>query len=272
MSTVPTATLIIPTYNRPREIVACLKSILKQSRLPDEVIIVDDGALPEPPQEKEIRQAGIRYHYVRKNKPGLTESRNKGVELSTGDVVFFLDDDVVLDPQYVAEILKIYQQDALSEVGGVGGCILNHPPRNWKARIRNGFEALFLVSGFREGRVLPSGFCVDYGRVAPTAGERIDVDFLSGGVMSFRKEIFDQFRFTDSYRAFGFGEDKDFSFRVRKKLRLVLALRAGLYHYPAPAMRPHKHREGRMFLVGRYLFFTRFKPFWKPPVTGCLSR
>ena len=103
-------TLIIPTYNRPKLIKDCIESILVQTRLPDELIVVDDGDLDEIPLEFQCIQAGIALRYIKKDVPGLTESRNAGVRIATGDIIFFLDDDVILDREYIDQIMVVYMK------------------------------------------------------------------------------------------------------------------------------------------------------------------
>ena len=93
--------VIIPTYNRPEDLKNCIRSILNQSVKPDEVIVIDDGNLPEFPLLKECKDTGIHCIFHKKNIPGLTASRNAGVKLSTGDIIFFLDDDVELLSGYI---------------------------------------------------------------------------------------------------------------------------------------------------------------------------
>ena len=118
--------VIIPTYYRPTELRNTIESILKQTTKPYEIIIVDDGDLKVLPFEEESKNVGINYIYYKKDNPGLTESRNKGIELSKGSIIFFLDDDVILSPNYIEEILSVYNNDRKQVVGGVGGIITNH--------------------------------------------------------------------------------------------------------------------------------------------------
>ncbi len=118
--------VIIPTYHRPAELTMALRSILAQSRMPDELIVVDDGDLPELPLRAELETTGLVCRFLRKDKPGLTESRNLGIARSRGDVILFVDDDVELLPDYVQQVAAVYERDVGGEIDGVGGVILNH--------------------------------------------------------------------------------------------------------------------------------------------------
>ena len=259
------ASVIIPTYNRPLELKNCIKSILEQTVKPYELIVVDDGNLSELPVKKECQEKEIHYIYFKKDKPGLTESRNKGIGLASGDIIFFFDDDVVLFPDYISEILSIYQKDKDGIVGGVGGEVVNRKPLKIRTCLRRLFDIFFLVTGFNEGKVLPSGFCVNYGDTEFTIKKIKKVDFLSGGVCSFRKEVFKEFLFnSEKYLGYGLGEDIEFSYRVSKKYTLIFNPKARLLHLDSPKMSIDDMREGRMYMMNRYIFFSEYvkKGWW----------
>jgi glycosyltransferase involved in cell wall biosynthesis len=256
------ASVIIPTYNRQEELKACVESLLEQTVLPYEVIIVDDGNLTEVPYKEECKRKGIHCVYLKKDQPDANRSRNEGVRLAGGDILFFLDDDVVLYPDYIAEILSVYNDAATNAIGGVGGVLSNRPFR-MKHRVKRILEVMFLISGFREGKVLPSGFCTEYGNTGLPIEVATEVDFLSGGAMSFRKEVFKEFSFTEGMRVYGLGEDKDFSYPVSRKYKLILSPRARLVHMESPKMRPDEKIKIRKTLIGRYYFFKKHvKKFW----------
>lgn len=254
----PTATVIIPTYNRPEDLTKCLASILDQTIPPFEVIVVDDGNLPAVPLENEMRQRGIRCVYHKKKSPGLTASRNVGIKLATGDIIFFFDDDVVLLPKYLEETLKTFADDATGHLAGVGGIQLNQTPLTLLRRAERIFEVMFLISGLREGQVLPSGFCTDYGRTEFPIRKITDVKFLHGGISAWRRSVFNEFIFSEDFQGYGLGEDKDFSIRVSQKYRLVINPASQLYHYESPQMRYKLFRRGRDYVLDRYYFFKKY--------------
>lgn len=250
--------IVIPTYNRPAELKNCISSILKQTIKPNELIIVDDGNLKELPLEQECKDSGVQYIYFKKDKPGLTASKNKGVKIATGDIIFFLDDDVVLLPDYIEEILNVYKGNKEDLIGGVGGLVSNFEPLRLKKRLRRIFDIFFLISGFNEGMVLPSGFCTAFGSTEFPIKKTKEVDFLPGGVCSYRKEIFKEFLFDSiKYLNYGQGEDKDFSYQISKKYKLLCNPKAKLLHFESPKMKLDKKTEGRMFIIKTYLFFSQ---------------
>ena len=254
----PSTSVIIPTYNRPKELTDCIQSIIEQTVKPNEIIIVDDGNLQEFPLKDKCESLGTHYIYHKKKTRGLTGSRNVGISLANGDIIFFLDDDVVLFPNYIEEIVKTYSFSSDEEIMGVGGVIANSKPLTFAHRLRRLSDFFFLASAPKEGKILPSGFSADYGTTGFPIKETIGVDFLSGGVSSFRKEVFESFLFSEKYKGYGMGEDKDFSFRVSRKFRLVVNPHAKLYHYESPKMRFDKAKEARETAIGRYHFFNDY--------------
>ena len=252
-------TTAIPTYNRPQALDNCIHSVLAQTQQPVQLIVIDDGELPAPPFEGECRTAGIDYVYRQKNSnPGLTASRNLALELTSGDVILFLDDDVVLDPCFIERLAELYARGP-QHVGGVGGTITNRPGQTLPRRLRHWMDILFLNSGRKEGRVLPSGFCTNYAQAAAAPRKITEVDFLPGCAMSFRTDAIRGLKFDqDRYAGYGYGEDKEFCMQVREAgHRLWIHPDATLQHFEAPQMRPNKEKRGRMFVVSHYIFFQR---------------
>ncbi len=252
MPGLPTTSLVIPTYNRPVDLEICLRSVLTQTVLPQEVLIIDDGALETVPLRNELEAAGISAIYYRKDTPGLTESRNKGIDLASGEIIFFLDDDTELFPEYFQAILEAYDDPA---VMGVGALIANLKPMTPARLLRWAIDVIFLNRGFRAGNVLPSGFCTDFGETPFRVRTLRETDFQDGCAASYRCKVFEELRFTDGYRSWGLGEDKDFSYQVAKRHRMLIQPQALLNHYESPTMRPDKRAWGRKFVLGRWLFF-----------------
>ena len=141
--------VIICTKDREESLRECLGSLLRQSRLPDEVVIVDDGNLDGEVLGSLVRSRGVSYQYLRKQTPGLTASRNLGVEHARGDIVLFLDDDVVLDRGYAAGIMEGFEQDPNGRIGGATGALRIHYRRGVLPFLR-----FFGLDGRQPGTIL----------------------------------------------------------------------------------------------------------------------
>ena len=85
--------IIIPTYNRVHSLTDSIMSVLEQSVGNWELIIVDDGSTDETRQlmSKFLTNERVKYYFQENS--GVSTARNKGVELSRGDYVIFLDSD-----------------------------------------------------------------------------------------------------------------------------------------------------------------------------------
>ncbi len=263
-SKLPTCTIVIPTYNRPQDIVKCLNSILYQTSLPEEVILVDDGNLPGFPLEEQLVAKGISCRFVKKERPGLTESRNKGISLAANEIIVFVDDDIILQQDALRELLAVFADDPDKHVGGACPKCVNEPPMTLGHIIRWAYDTLFLISGPQEGIVLPSGYAVDLDRTPFPLKFVSRVEHLPGGVMAYRREIFQDFLFTPHYHEYALDEDKDFSYRVSRKYTLIYTPFARAEHYPSPSMRPSERNTAKRYLIGRYLFFKNYvrKGWW----------
>ena len=111
----PAISVIIPTCNRPEQLTALLDSLKSQAGATDiswELIIVDDASTSE------VRQVYRRYLGAWKASPlqfcpiktrsGVSRARNTGVKQSRGNILVFLDDDMVVDSRFLEETLHIH--------------------------------------------------------------------------------------------------------------------------------------------------------------------
>ena len=252
--------VIIPTYNRPRDLERCLMSILRQSRRPDEVIVVDDGDLADMPCRKALEQTGIRCVFKKKSQKGLTRSRNLGIKSAGGDIILFFDDDVVLTPNYIREMATGYESGFDRDLGGVSGIDMNLKPPAFPQYIEFLYNVIFLISPVRPGGVTRSGFSeqVLTARVNPFR-KIAGADTLGGSGFSFHKNVFSRFLFSEDYPDNHCqGEDKDFSLRVSRQYNLYIQPAARLYHYHSPIERPLKFKRGRDNILSAYRLFSRY--------------
>lgn len=119
-----TITLVVCTKDRCHSLANTLRSIAA-SLLPDstewEVIVVDNGSRDETRKVVEDfcgRYPG-RFHYLYEPGPGKSYALNAGVRNAAGDILAFTDDDVVVEPAWLANITKpLRLDDGLAGVGG----------------------------------------------------------------------------------------------------------------------------------------------------------
>ena len=208
---------VIPTYDRPADLTECLQSLQGQFVPLDELIIVDDGNMKLTAQA--IEEAGIdNVTHVEGPGEGLPASRNSGVEVASGDIVCFVDDDTILPPNWSQELIDTYK--TYGGVTGVGGLVVNYSPAEISKGNMNsiGYRVLTSVrlTFFYQkiGRISPIGLLY-LPHIFTTAKER-RVNALQGCNMSFRREIFDEYAFDEWYGSTGSStcEELDFCARI----------------------------------------------------------
>jgi hypothetical protein len=94
--------VIVPCYNGARFLPATIASALEQTRLPDEIIVVDDGSTDGSGDV--ASSFGPRVQVLRQTNQGESVARNAGLRLATGDYVLFLDADDLIAPQAIARL------------------------------------------------------------------------------------------------------------------------------------------------------------------------
>ncbi len=87
--------VIIPTYNRARYLQRAIDSVLDQTHLPDELIIVDDGSKDNTAEivDDVTSRATFPMHFLRQENKGASSARNLGIQHALGDILCFLDSD-----------------------------------------------------------------------------------------------------------------------------------------------------------------------------------
>lgn len=107
--------LIVTTYNWEDALAATLASVRRQSRMPDEVIVADDGSRPDTLRMLQRQAAdfptAIRHVWQPDTGFRAASIRNRAIAASRGDYVIAIDGDMVLHPHFVADHL------ALAEAG-----------------------------------------------------------------------------------------------------------------------------------------------------------
>lgn len=213
--------VIIPTYYRRKDVDECLDSIIIQTTLPKEVIIVDDSDNEEienliERRKDEFKENDIDLRYIRNERENsLTIAENIGIENATGDIILFLDSDVILDEDYIKEILKVYKEKP--NAMGVRGFIQNDKKGKMKTSFRSILGRLHLISSFNEKnkcRLYPS---LTVSSPYPSLNKIINCEWLSGANNSYKKEILEEFKFDENLKKYSYNEDVDMSYRIFKK-------------------------------------------------------
>lgn len=238
--------VVVCTRNRPGSLLRCLRSILAQTVLPHEVIIVDDGQLEAESRELMAAlcaAAGVRYVCLQKHVPGLPASRNLALKNARGDIVQFLDDDVELEPDFCRHILRLYRLDPDEIVVGVDGVLIDPPSTAARA-----FAIVYRIAGWwalrpKHVRLLPLPEALRDKRWA------VPTHLLGGACMSFRRSALLHESFDEALNGYALGEDRDMSLRMYRRGRLLHSRGARAVHHHDPTGRPDHFAFGRMTVL-----------------------
>jgi len=102
----PLISVIIPCFNAQDYIGNTIQSVLNQSFQDFEIIIVNDGS-SDRTEEQIKRFSDPRIFYIKKSNTGVSDTRNRGLELANGDFVLFLDADDLLGKTFLEKRLEL---------------------------------------------------------------------------------------------------------------------------------------------------------------------
>ena len=110
-------TAAITTYNRAAFLPGALESVFAQTRIPDEVLVVDDGSDDDTPEV--LASYGDRVRVVRQENSGRSAARNRAVEEARSELLSFLDSDDVWLPDKLERQVPVFERS--DRVGMVHG-------------------------------------------------------------------------------------------------------------------------------------------------------
>jgi len=122
--TVSVVSVVIPTYNRGEALGPVLDRLLASDRKglgQVEIVVVDDGSPVPAAPIVNARQAplGVTLKCVRQENTGPAAARNRGFATSHGDIVIFIDDDILVSPELVRQHVEAHVLNPNAVVFGV---------------------------------------------------------------------------------------------------------------------------------------------------------
>lgn len=244
--------VVIPTVNRPDSLKVLLHSLAGATLLPDEVVIIEQGDALVTRRHLSSDSFPFPVLIHAHDEESSATARNRGVKESTGDIIFFFDDDMEVDAAYLKNAVEYL--GAHPDLLGLTGRFVGETPR---PALRLFLGIFFNVYSTRARNVvLPSG-AYDFIRGAQ-ANEEQAVQWMRGGNMVFRRAVFDEgFRFNPHFKKWSFGEDVLLTYQIVKRhpnsLRYLPDLR--IRHHAGQGNKMSDAQVLKMKIVYRYIFW-----------------
>lgn len=213
----PRVTVVIPVFNHFQLTYNCLASV--REHLPTasfEVILVDDASSDETVLASLVLEGSVRVLRNEHN-IGFVRSCNRGAAQARGDFVFFLNNDTLVQPGWLDELLATF--DADPQVGVAGSKLLER-------------DGTLQEAG---GIVWRLGDAWNWGRGADADAPQFNylrnVDYVSGAALMIRAGLFAELGGFDDHFAPAYYEDTDLCFRARAAgWRVVLQPLSAIIH------------------------------------------
>ncbi len=114
--------VIVTTYNRPDALKKVLEALVAQTRIPDEILVADDGSGPGTEAMLtafENRSGPVFFHIWQRDRGFRAAlARNKAVAVSSGDYLVFLDGDCIPDRHFISDHLALAEPGCFFRASG----------------------------------------------------------------------------------------------------------------------------------------------------------
>jgi GT2 family glycosyltransferase len=235
-------------------------SILRQTILPIEVIVVDDSdnlrtnVLVERLRE-DFSNKGILLKHMRgkEENRSICAARNIGAKESTGEIVLFMDDDVLPQIDYIQKILEVYEE--YPDAVGVQGFTNLYKGSVFGNAVN---KALFLCYTEKNSCKVHAGGMSFPGPLTKV----IKSQWLSGINSSYKKEVLKDFKWDENLKGYSLFDDVDISYRIfrRHPNSLYTTPHARAVHKSSPVARTKTERlVFTQVAYTTYFFFKNMK-------------
>jgi glycosyltransferase involved in cell wall biosynthesis len=214
--------LVLISMNEEDFVPKFLESLKRQTRKPDEIILIDSSTDRTP----ELMKSHVSKVIYTPPK-GCGHAREIGVKNSSGDILVFTDIDSILDPMWLEEMTRMFEDDKVSVVQG---------------------QVLFNSFGKEENTMWSKGL-QEKGK------------YICGCNMAFRREVLEKIHFDSVYL-----DDIDIGYRVSKKYIIYGNKKAKILHYGASQREKNSSelwKRGVVYYTGWMQLIKKYKhPYW----------
>lgn len=286
--------VIVPTYCRASEIDSLLfPSLLQQSLYPREVIVVDDTSDDSVQLVCEkwvllFAPSKVPVIYLRNPiQRSAAKAKKYGGSRASGDLLTFLDSDLVLDRDYLREIQEVFLTDprAVGVQGHITNSLSNPEIQAFNKVIKHPQGTIYAVLSSILRNLLaitiPSTNSCQIFEYPRTLNRAITCDWVLGSNTTIRQTVFDSIVPDEGLRGYSYGEDVLLSLQLRRLGLLYITPYAKCQHLGSPSGRmdqasllwQEKYFLGKLFgLRGSTVYYSRRLFFALIGAMGLLSK
>jgi GT2 family glycosyltransferase len=259
-ATAATISVVTPTLDRPDDVRALIATLAAQQAPPLELVLVDGAPAHMRETERVVAElapsAPYRVTYIRAG-GGTAVQRNVGLDAARGAHVAFIDDDMLLEPDFFAAALAVLAGEGAADVAAVAGYITNQyfdAERSPRWRL---FRRLGLFTTYEPGRYdFETGYPINRYMQPPHEGTR-EIDVMGTNCAVWRRAVFDAgVRFSPFFVGYGVVEDAHLALQARRRgWRILECGRARCVHNHSKRGRTNQRLVARRTAVNyRFLF------------------
>ena len=250
--------VIVPTIGRPDSLPRMLDSLCLQTVKVHEVIVADGSATAKTAgvvSDACWQRAGLTVKRVAVRPPNAVRQRQAAIAAAVGEFLLLLDDDVVLEPDCVEQMIQLLLQD--SGIVGVFADFNNQswpmPTRGWRFYLRH---VLRMKDGAWQGRVVGPLLRFGYN---PPPKEPMPIDWLGTCNTLIRRSAYDEAGGFSNFflHRCTMNEDVDLGLKLTRVGRIVFCPRARMGHFHASGGRVSPMNVAEDDLYNRYLIMRR---------------
>ena len=250
-------TIVIPTYNRPKVLRNTIESYLMGNVLPRQIIVVDQTS--DAFNLSTISDwRGVELKLVRSLTPSLTLARNIGARASECDVILFSDDDILVDEDSIANLVKAMSDETVALVAGVDiseNGVYGSPSKPGCLRNLAGTLLGMKKPWRKDGYVVHMSM---RGRYPMPVARRVSTEWAMGYFFCVRRSLMERWGvwFDEAMTRYAYAEDLDFSMRYCANARdegFECFLEPDIYvhHLASAEWRSPSDEAVRYFVVNR---------------------
>jgi len=197
----PLVSIIVLNWNGMAYLEKCLQSLMSITYPNYEVIVVDNGSSDGSPDmvKKDFKNVTL---IANKRNLGFAKGNNVGIEASKGNLIVLLNNDVVVDPTWLSELVKATVDSP--KIGMTSGIVLQSKPSD-----------VVWSSGKRIDVFTGITWRIGYGEKFKQIEKVEDIDYFSGCALLVKKQIILKIGLLDEGYFF-YGEDADWNFCARR--------------------------------------------------------